>query len=281
LYELTTKAQKDRLVQEVVTLKQSNAELLALNEQLQTTQNDQAAILDILTYNGHVDEVIRRLQLGDEYHSIAAWLQRQPELHDIGHRRTETTVNQLYRVVELIESRFRLASPRDGGAGPVLAWTVVTRNQPLISHLFELYFTWVHPVHMLFSENAFLDCYHTGDATFCSTPLVNAICAMACHLLDVPAPGVSATDIKQSMKLRDAFMHQARSTLDISSLRLSMPSLQALIVMFLVELSAGRARSATGYLRCAADNLSTPGSADEDWTREDEITQWGIHTLNT
>lgn len=279
VYELTTKAKKDALVQENKNLQVQNAQLEASNEALERIKDEDSSILDILTNNGHIDEIIRRLRAGDERTSIAGWLHRQPELQAYMERTVEKQVS-LNNIIENVEKRYQWSTSADASQITTHRWTEVTSSQPLIQHLFELYFTWVHPNHMLFAEGSFLESYHSGDGTYCSSALVNAICAMSCHLLDSPAPGVSPRDVKDSTKLRAGFMAQARSTLKPAR-RLSMPSLQAFSVMFLVDLSSGNARSAAGYLRCAADHLTAQGSADQDWTREYEITQWGIHTLNT
>lgn len=79
--------------------------------------------------------------------------------------------------------------------------------------------------------------------------------------------------------LRDGFMNEARATLTPSSYGY-MTSVQTLAIMFLVELSSGKARKAIGYLRSAVDNLSTshgPPLSEE----ANEMTVWGLHTLNT
>jgi hypothetical protein len=59
-----------------------------------------------------------------------------------------------------------------------------------------------------------------------------------------------------------------------------MTSIQSFAIMYLVELSSGKARSAVGYLRSAVENLkasSGPQQSDE----AKETTFWGIQTLNT
>lgn len=79
--------------------------------------------------------------------------------------------------------------------------------------------------------------------------------------------------------LRDGFMNEARANLTPSSYSY-MTSIQTLAVMFLVELSSGRARKGIGYLRSAMDNLKNsigPPLSDE----ANEITVWGLHTLLT
>ena len=245
---------------------------------LQRVNEDQGIILDILTNNGHVEEVIRRLRSGESRESVADWLHSRPELEKYIQTISGSRQNIL-NVVSRVEDLYHTANRPPGTDETPHSWTKVTNSQVLIRHLFELYFTWVHPVHMLFGELDFLHSYEAGDPTYCSPPLVNAVCAMACHLLENPIPGVTNREISDRMKLREAFMDEARQRLELSSL-LPMTSIQAFAVMFLVDLSSGKARRAAAYLRCSADNLKSTnfGKRTEEVM---ELSQWGIHTLNT
>lgn len=239
--------------------------------------SQQSIILDILTNNGHVDDIIRRLRAGEDRESIADWLDRRKELEPYI-TKSERRDN-IYGVVKRVENLFNVST---SPAAPMVSdrqWTSVTKSQALINHFFELYFTWVHPVHMLFSEFEFLECYQHDDESYCSTPLVNAICAMACHLLNSPAAGVSASDIGDKWKLREAFVEEARVRIDHTS-PLPMTSIQAFAILYLAELSFGKARSGAAYLRCAADHLET---RDPRYQTEAaiQISEWGVHTLNT
>ena len=130
---------------------------------------------------------------------------------------------------------------------------------------------------MLFSEINFLDCYFSGDDTYCSSALVNSICAMACNLL-----GRSQNETLQTTSdhasLGEAFLREARSQILPSDIP-RITTLQSFAVMFLVELSSGRARNAATYLRCAADNLE---ELPDDGHKHEvyEASRWGIYTLN-
>ena len=137
-------------------------------------------------------------------------------------------------------------------------WTHVTDSQALIGHLFDLYFAWVHPVHMLFDESNFRRGYHERLETYCTAALVNAICAMACHLIGSTTPYIKSKDRMVGIvraELEAEFTAEARSHLKIET-DAPMTSIQAFAVMFLVDLSSGKARNASGYLRCADDLLS-------------------------
>ena len=263
--------------QEHAGLQDEHSELKESNRDLEQLQHNQSVILDILTNNGHVEEIIGRLREGESQESIALWLQGHPELRQFIASISESD-RHLIGVVSRVESMFEVSIP---SASPTTShrWTRVTQSETLIGHLFELYFTWVHPVHMLFPEVDFLESYRTGDEKYCSSALVNAICGMACHLLDSPVPGVTRRDVQDRMNLRNGFMDEARNILTVGP-KLPMTSIQAFAVMFAADLSAGKARSAAGYLRCAADHIRTPSESDGGEIAV-QLSQWGVHTLNT
>ncbi|MCJ1251730.1 hypothetical protein MMC30_008967 [Trapelia coarctata] len=285
IYEPHTKTHKNDLLREIETMRAEHAGLqdehFVLQEStrdLEKMNQDQSVILDILTNNGHVDEIISRLRTGESQDSIAQWLQVRPELTPfIGSM--PGSERSLLAVVSRVEKLYN-GSDRSRDPYTPRQWTRVTMSPVLIRHLFELYFTWVHPVHMLFGEVDFLKSYRDGDEVYCSDALVNAVCAMACHLLDSPVPGLVTRDARDRMNLRDGFMAETRSLLKPGK-ELPMTSIQAFAVMYLVELSAGKARNASSYLRCAADNLSLPPDSSQHAEKSLQLSAWGIHTLNT
>ena len=131
---------------------------------------------------------------------------------------------------------------------------------------------------MLFSELDFKHDFKKNIQTNCSGSLVNAICAMGCNLFENENVG-GKSDRIDAATLREGFMNEARATLTPSSYGL-VTSIQTLAIMFLVELGAGKARKATGYLRSAVDNMNNgigPALSEE----ANQITFWGLHTLNT
>ena len=210
-------------------------------------------------------------------HSIASWLLTFPELRSFGERNQNLDLN-MQDAVERIERLYVRTEFVEESEAPCTQWTSVTKNQAFADHLFGLYFGCVHPHCMLLSETNFLDCYFSGDTTYCSSVLVNSICAMACHLLD-RAPEESPQVTSDYAALGIAFLVEARAQINPSD-KPTVTTLQSFAVMFLVELSSGHARNASTYLRCAADNLQDlekDGHKDEVF----EASRWGIHTLNT
>ena len=144
-------------------------------------------------------------------------------------------------------------------------WTHVTDSPALVEHLFDLYFARVHPVHMLFDESNFRRGYQERLGMYCTAALVNAICAMACHLIGSTTLYIKSRDGMVRIgraKLEAEFTAEARSHLKIET-DAHMTFVQAFTVMYLVDLSSGKARNASGYLRCAGDLLSAKCSAKD------------------
>ena len=213
------------------------------------------------------------------YQGLFDWPAREnPNLETLGFQ--STTDRNLVDVVNLFGDKYQEqdATYPSGSEEHQVPWTRVTTNQKFIGHLFHLYFTWVHPVHMLFSESDFKNDFTSNRGNYCSASLVNAICAMSCNLLG-NQQCQNQFNILDAATLRDRFMDEARRYLLPESYYL-MTSIQTFAVMFLVELSSGRARNAVGYLRSAIDNRKCRDSTQHSKEAK-EITLWGIQTLNS
>lgn len=181
-------------------------------------------------------------------------------------------------VVQTIERRKHDFSYTITPDASSMQWTKVSSSPRLIKHLLELYFTWVHPLHMLFSELDFRQDFRMHRQTYCSSSLVNAICAMSCHLLDSEV-GDEAIGHGDASTLREGFMDEARASLTVDNFR-QMTSIQTFAIMYLVDLSSGKARSAAGYLRSAVDNLKL-NSGNQQSDEAMELSWWAIQSLNT
>ncbi len=129
---------------------------------------------------------------------------------------------------------------------------------------------------MLFSESDFKTDYQTHNETHCSSSLVNAICAMACHLVEGEE---SENKLKDLEILRKGFLNEALAYLNPDNYR-HLTSIQTFAIIYLAELSAGRAQSAYAYLRSAIDYL-TEATSDQQSSRALELSGWGVQTLNT
>ena len=292
-YEPHAKTHKDDLIREIETLRGDNNSLQGQNKEiaerashlqhqnkdLQEASDWQRTILDTIGSNGHDSEIIMRLRAGESHQSIADWLCQQ---HPISRSLSIIPASQ-WSLVDVVKNLERLYQEEDGlsrtgtPSEVEVQWTKVTSSQILIGHLFDLYFTWVHPIHMLFSEIDFKHSFRTNSRTYCSSSLVNAICAMGCHLLENDKYDRMRKDI-DIRTLKEGFLTEALESLSPDSYH-HMTSIQTFAVMYLVDISSGKARSATGYLRSAVDNLKST-NGDKQSAEARELSEWGIQTLN-
>jgi len=148
----------------------------------------------------------------------------------------------------------------------------VTTDPVVLDHLFQLYFAWIHPVHTLFSEGHFVNSFRYNSRLFCSTVLVNAMCALACHLH-------TNADTDEIEQLGLSFSDAARSEIEPDDGCLT--TIQALAVMFLVDCARGRGLRASSYLNLASRSLSNVKILQDDGFLEvvRDTTQ-GIRSLN-
>ncbi|KAL9601455.1 MAG: hypothetical protein Q9219_002521 [cf. Caloplaca sp. 3 TL-2023] len=284
------KIHKESLLKEIADLQKDNSRLQNLNKEatdltsnlqeinqgLQVSHHWQSIILDTIGRNGHDREIINRLRAGESSETIAAWLRDQHPIRSHIHQ-VPNDERGLIQIVKGFEETLRQddGSRRDKESDTLyIRWTSVSSSQTLLGHLFDLYFTWVHPIHMLFSEPDFRVSYETNNETYCSSALVNAICAMACHLVDP-----DDTNDEDIETLTNGFMNQARQEVKPQNY-MNLCSVQALAVMYLADLSSGRARSAIGYLRASVEFLKA-AEMDGQSPEAREISLWGIQTLNT
>jgi hypothetical protein len=136
-----------------------------------------------------------------------------------------------------------------------------------------LYFAWVHPVHMFFSERHFVDSFKNNNHIYCSSALVNAICAMGCRYC--VAQGGDDVAVK---RLGERFTQQVWVELRLEKKMTPLSSV-TYAIMFLVQLSEGQARTAFSHLRLAVESLR---EVDHNvWSEEAfQITFFGIHATN-
>jgi len=210
-------------------------------------------IIQALSSDGKVPEIIERLKNDETYEAIVEWLGRSPVV--------EETVSPR----ESQHSTFEASDHEmDGSISTAFRWTSVTLDVAAFHHLFQLYFAWVHPVHTLFSEGHFVESYQHQSANYCSPLLVNAICALACHL-----HSAADTDEVDYEHLGTDFSDAVKAELDPDDT--SITSIQAFAVMFLVECSHANGLRAASYLRIATDNISRVPLLDDEGFKE----AWG------
>jgi hypothetical protein len=153
-------------------------------------------------------------------------------------------------------------------------WTSVTTDESRIHHLMALYFSWVHPVHMLFSERHFMGSYRNRNKTYCTNSLINAICALgSCYEEDEQGNN------EASKRMGERFAQQVLTETK-NETQMTPVSAVTYAILFLVELSSGKGASAFSHLRLAVESLRNVSQGN--WSEEAfEITTFGIHTLNT
>ncbi|MCJ1248761.1 hypothetical protein MMC30_005980 [Trapelia coarctata] len=219
--------------------------------------------------------IIERLRNGESYEAISKTLDRPP-FSELPQLSPKFRVQLTKAIAE-----HSMDMEGEGNAGtlmPGTSWSNVTDSESLMDTLMALYFTWVHPVHMLFSENHFMASYKNQSDLYCTSALVNAVCAMGCHLLDVEKderrlwPGID-TEV-----LREKFLKEALKKLPQDSAP-KMTTIQAYAILFLVDLGSGKGSRASHYIRLAGDALNA--RLEYHYATEAmEITRWGIYALN-
>jgi hypothetical protein len=221
-------------------------------------------ILQALSTDEKVPEILERLKSGETYESIVEWLGRSP----IGDFETLLPWKSQHSTFEALDHE------TSGISSTSFKWTSVTSDIAVLDHLFQLYFAWVHPVHTLFSEGRFVDCYKRQSENYCSSVLVNAICAMACHLHSV-AEG-DEVDFEQ---LGGEFSDTVRGSIDAGDK--SVTTIQAFAVMFLVNCARANGLHASSYLRLATNSLSSVAYQESEGFAEVwKNTVRGVRNLN-
>jgi len=265
-YEVHVKTVKEEMIRRIKSLEQQNAELQgSMREKQQWVES----LVHALAQDERGAEAIERLKSGQSYEQLAVWLGRPP--FENLHRLSPASETLLTNTVKKYENAMPVASI-DGEM--TARWTNVTSNDGVLHHLMALYFTWIHPVHMLFSEKHFMASFRNADHTYCTPVLVNLMCAMGCFLL-VDEGG----DEKDAKRLGARFLEQVYRNIATEDQR--KPTFATTYAMlFLVELSAGQARKAASHLRLAVESLhkaDTTNFAPEAF----EIVSWGVRTTNT
>jgi hypothetical protein len=195
-------------------------------------------ILQALSTDEKVPEILDRLKNGETYESIVEWLGRTPveDFENLSPRESQ-------------HSTLEASDHEMGGFNSTtFQWTAVTSDSAILDHLFQLYFAWVHPVHTLFSEGRFTDSYKRQLNHYCSPVLVNALCAMACHLHS--SAEADEVDFEQ---LGREFSDAVRLSIDPEDT--SITTIQAFAVMFLVDCARGNGLRASSYLKVATYDI--------------------------
>ena len=128
------------------------------------------------------------------------------------------------------------------GAGaldePVRTWTKVMSDSRLIQRLLDRFYSRSSLSLCLVSQRQFMKDFREGRTRFCSEALVNAILGRACKFFDTTSKLVSR------VTFGDAFLGEARRLLSTEQSHVNLPSIQALGILALTEISQGNDESA-------------------------------------
>ncbi|OBT76461.1 hypothetical protein VF21_04003 [Pseudogymnoascus sp. 05NY08] len=244
----TTRAETSPCVYEV-HIKHAKEELMKQIRELRTKNRLSERIFRTLQSSERAPDILRALSNGESIESIAESLGRpgveeQERFSPIGSPSSLVGGSE-YELDAQVMSGF--------------SWTTVTHDSATFDHLFQLYFAWVHPVSTLFSEGHFVDSYkYKGQShRHCSSPLVNAMCALACHYHTQSEDSELDSD-QLGAHFAEAFL--AGFEPDDKSIT----TIQAAAVMFLVELGKGFGLRASSYLRLATESITELSASSND-----------------
>ncbi|KAK3387881.1 putative C6-zinc finger TF, regulator of conidiation [Podospora didyma] len=117
---------------------------------------------------------------------------------------------------------------------PILhTWTNVTSDKRLVERLLASFFSGSFHSLSLISQPQFVKDFCAGNSRFCSEALVNAILGSACKYFDTTSQLISR------VTFGDAFFAEAKRLLAVEHSNVSLPSIQALGVLALAEMSQG------------------------------------------
>lgn len=182
-------------------------------------------------------------------------------------------------------ARTNIAHPERQGS----TWTTVTNDIDFVNKLLKLYFTWSHSFYVLFSRECFYKDFESGRDKYCSSLLVNAICAYACHLTNEPA---GRTDPSNFRTAGDHFFTEAKRLLYEDDEIPSLTTTQALCIMAMREPSTGRESTGFRYMgRCMRmcielglhlkNNASPVLNLTPSEVEVRKVTFWGCFTMDT
>ena len=153
------------------------------------SENQQLAQRHLVLGEKHdmLESVIQSLRDDQQSMEIMHYLKRGESLRSITERLSNSFIGGIGNISAEAEQRLKTAieqyRQRTIESEDPCFWTNVTGDPVLVEHLVTLYLTWIHPLHVLFDEEEFLSSFRKCEDVYCSPSLVNAICAMACHIL--------------------------------------------------------------------------------------------------
>ncbi|KAK1775495.1 hypothetical protein QBC45DRAFT_335226 [Copromyces sp. CBS 386.78] len=112
-------------------------------------------------------------------------------------------------------------------------WTGITSDTQLVQRLLSMFFSAPCSLLCLIPQSSFMKAFREGDPRYCSEALVNAILGKACISYGTTSKIVSR------ITFGDAFLGEAKRLLAAEPNHVNIPSIQALAVVALAEISQG------------------------------------------
>ncbi|TLD36309.1 hypothetical protein E2P81_ATG03198 [Venturia nashicola] len=263
-YELHLKTAKEELIRKIRSLELANQELVSsIREKDQWIEN----VVNLVVNKGNGGEDPELLKpSGQTYQDLVRALHHPPLDRGVSVRHDSGSSMESVHY----GSDVNIDSDDETGS----RWTSVTNDESRIHHLMALYFSWVHPVHMLFSERHFMGSYRNKNKIYCTPSLINAICALGC-CYEEDEQGNSVASKRMGERFAQQVLIETKNETQMTPV-----SAVTYAILFLVELSSGKGASAFPHLRLAVESLRKIPVGN--WSAEAfEITSFGIHTLNT
>lgn len=234
-------------------MKHAKEELVKTIKDLRAKEHLSEQILQALSTDEKVPDILARLKKEETYEEIVEWLGRSP-LDAFSPTESRS----------LVDDEMSGITPTDAHR-----WTSVTSDEAVLHHLLQLYFAWIHPTHNLFNEGHFVDSYKRRLTDYCSSVLVNAVCAMACHL----------ADDSEIAHLGGRFRDNVRSSINPNDK--SVTTIQAFAVMFLVDCADANGLRGSVYLQLATGGIASIRTLEAQGFQDVlNSTSRGIRNLN-
>ncbi|KAK4183792.1 putative conidial development protein fluffy [Podospora australis] len=122
-------------------------------------------------------------------------------------------------------------------------WTNVTSDTELVQKLVSRFFSSSFPSMSLISQPHFINGFREGNTRYCSEALVNAILGTTCRLYNATSQLISR------VSFGDAFVGEAKRLLAAEHSHVTLPSIQALGILALAEVSFGNDEEAENLVR--------------------------------
>ncbi|KAK0668734.1 putative conidial development protein fluffy [Cercophora samala] len=195
---------------------------------------------------------------------------------------TDSPSHSSSRPLDMVGPAACRLAPNPSSHGPaVRAWTAVTTDMHLIRRLLSRFFSGLFPCLSLISYSHFIRDFQEGTARYCSEALVNAILGTSCRLFSATSQLISR------ISFGDAFVGEAKRLLAAEDSHVNLPSIQALGILALGEMSQGNDEEAETLIRESVRAsvrlvLGTPdpdGEENEDFRVVRALAYCGVFSL--